>query len=112
MSVRLTVGEDKPSRRSATGATGTDRVGNAAASGGLAGSGSPAPSVRDPVSGLEILRKDPALRQAELGRGIPPHCRDAVSGLARECARSWADFARRLEGRSQLTGSSAENSVD
>ncbi|WP_406643202.1 ParB/RepB/Spo0J family partition protein [Amycolatopsis sp. WGS_07] len=127
---RVRANQDPLPRRQRRGA---NRVGNVAASGGLAGSGSPAVRVRDPVSALEILRKDPALRQAELGRGIlrlldahsispsdweqfseivPPHCRDTVSGLARECARSWVDFARRLEDRSRLTGSSAENSVD
>lgn len=88
-------------------------------SGGTAGLGASAV--------VERLKSDPALRFSEAGRellrllhinlisaaewdqlagAVPPHCRDAVVLLARDCAKTWAEFAQescrvdeRMDGR-------------
>jgi ParB-like chromosome segregation protein Spo0J len=67
---------------------------------------------------LQELRRDPALRLTESGRGIlrwisarrpdgwqelvggtPPHCAYAIAELARHCADEWLAFAEELERR-------------
>ncbi|MFF8730144.1 ParB/RepB/Spo0J family partition protein [Streptomyces sp. NPDC015171] len=74
---------------------------------------------RDPVSALERLMNDPALRLTESGRhllrllatnitagehpdrllrDIPPHCADRVSQLALECAEGWRRIAEQVDG--------------
>jgi hypothetical protein len=67
---------------------------------------------------LQRLMKDPSLRQTEAGRsllrllhaqvfapkdwhelidGVPLHCREIVAELARQCARTWSQFATELD---------------
>ena len=66
---------------------------------------------------LHTLTKDPALRHSESGRellrflhasvargnwtdyacAVPPHCTDAVSRLARQCAQMWLRFAVEID---------------
>ncbi|MFC9843867.1 ParB N-terminal domain-containing protein [Streptomyces sp. NPDC060223] len=70
------------------------------------------------VSAVNRLKADPALRFSESGRtllrmlnvhvltgaewqeiidNVPPHCRTAVAGLARECSGIWRDIAARID---------------
>lgn len=72
----------------------------------------------DPVAALRHLRGDPALRFSEAGRellrlldvravteerwaviaaSLPPYCRDTVTRLALDCARTWQTFAQRIQ---------------
>ncbi|WP_020135621.1 ParB/RepB/Spo0J family partition protein [Streptomyces sp. 351MFTsu5.1] len=74
---------------------------------------------QDPVSALERLTNDPALRLTESGRhllrllaanimgeehrdrllrDIPPHCADRISQLALECAEGWWRIAQQVDG--------------
>lgn len=76
----------------------------------------------DVQSAMQTLRKDPSLRFTETGRallrlldlqtqameqrerlisGIPAHCAELVVELADECARTWTEFAERLQNRTQ-----------
>lgn len=78
------------------------------------------PQAKSPRLTLDELKKDPSLRQNEMGRtilrlleahalglgswqrvieSVPPHCVDAVAEAARDCAGSWWKFAQRLEKR-------------
>jgi ParB-like chromosome segregation protein Spo0J len=71
-----------------------------------------------PTPGLGNLRNDPTLRFTEAGRAllrllalhtisptdwsalvesVPTYCRDAVVGIANECAKSWLQFADQLK---------------
>jgi hypothetical protein len=79
-----------------------------------------APERVDPMTMLQALRRDPALRYNQSGReflqwlgsralrtdewqpfldDLSPHCADPVSRLAREFAKSWEKLADELEGR-------------
>jgi hypothetical protein len=79
------------------------------------------PPTRDWDDAVERLRADPSLRMTETGRtlllllqahslkreeweniseNIPVHCSYSVALMAKECAKSWSEFARRVEKKS------------
>ncbi|TJZ44201.1 hypothetical protein FCH28_31010 [Streptomyces piniterrae] len=108
--------------------------GDVPGAGGIRGAGGgwarPAKGRMDSVSVLGSLRKDPSLRQTELGRAllqllsahaisedkwqlladsVPAHCSDAVAQLAHRCSEEWLRFAQEVgrgEGHPKRTGSS------
>ncbi|MEU9072184.1 ParB/RepB/Spo0J family partition protein [Streptomyces sp. NPDC048109] len=60
------------------------------------------PSLRYSEEGRHLLRllathMVPEHRREELARRVPPHCAQAVSIAARECAAAWARFAEELD---------------
>jgi hypothetical protein len=78
-------------------------------------------SYKEITAALQALRADPSLRSTESGRvllqllsaaqalrehghvlitGMPAHCMDRVSKIARECARAWYDFAEKTDRQS------------
>ena len=80
--------------------------------------------VRDPVSLLQHLSRDPSLRYSEAGRellrwlhsraavtngweglpdAVPPHCTYIVAELARGCAQEWSMLAAELEQQLRST---------
>ncbi|MCP3805539.1 ParB/RepB/Spo0J family partition protein [Allokutzneria sp. A3M-2-11 16] len=83
----------------------------------------PQEPTRDFMPTLEVLRRDPSLRFSDAGRtllrwldqcpsssadqvkmidSVPGHCRSAVVAMARARARTWEEFAVRLERRGGL----------
>lgn len=93
--------------RRAGSASGTRRTAQAASgdAGELLRVLSRDPSVRLTESGRHLLRlfashAVPAERREQLAENVPAHCAALAAGLARSCAESWLDLARRLEERS------------
>lgn len=115
---RMSRGEDPVVRRPGNASVGTGGPPPASRT-RRAGSAAPrGPEVQPDVRLIERLRADPSLRLTEPGRSllrllnlnliataewekiidnVPPHCRSAVSRLARNCAETWMLLAAQME---------------